>query len=146
MCWRRSWSRISYTAPSRLSSVSFRWHDVAESQVYCSRRMCMLHCTLYLSTTRGGALRWRWNPFRVPDGKPQLKQASTASESRAEASRQHHLQFKHQHPISCCSYIHSISNTLLSPRLSPYKDIWSPSIQHCNPVRPPSTVICNLVP
>lgn len=47
-----------------------------------------------------GGLRWWWNPFRVPDGKPQLKQATTASESRAEeASRQH----QHQHCI--CYYI-----------------------------------------
>lgn len=44
----------------------------------------MLHSTLYLSTTRGGALCWRWNPFRVPDGKPQLKQASSTASERAE--------------------------------------------------------------
>ena len=94
-----------------------------------------------------GALRWWWNPFRVPDGKPQLKQASTASESRAEeASRQHHLQHQHQHCVPCCYYIYS-SLKLFHHFLDFHhaKIYGGPSIEHCNRVHLPSILICSLV-
>jgi hypothetical protein len=87
-------------------AFSFRRHDMLQRQLYCSRRKCML---LYPTPSgpreAGAALRWWWNPFRVPDGKPQLKQASQR-ESRAEASHQHHRQ--HQQQQFICYYISMI--------------------------------------
>jgi hypothetical protein len=107
--WLGSWSRKSYTAPSSLSSVSFRVKEAAvffKAQVYTS---------LHFSTTRGGALRWWWNPFRVPDGKPQPK----AAQSQREPSRSFTttssggINIEHQYNISFYMSIDMLSCSLL---------------------------------
>ena len=68
--------------PGCRPSLSTGTIDVRASCIGQGASVC--YAVRYTSRPReAGALRWWWNPFRVPDGKPQLKQASTAS-ARAE--------------------------------------------------------------